>query len=81
MSTAIYRAKVFRTGGSLAVRLPKACRVAQEGEEVLLHREGDRIVIEPDRWSADFLACLGSVTEDIPVRPRNRKRSGMRVYL
>ncbi len=81
MSTATYKAKVFRTGGSLAIRLPKSCRVAKEGDEVLLRREGDRIVIQADRWSADFLACLGSVTEDIPVRTRSGKRSAMRVHL
>ena len=44
------RAKVFMHGGSQAVRLPKAFRF--EGEEVEVHREGDRVVLTPvrNRW-------------------------------
>ena len=51
------------------MRLPKACRfVAQR--EVLVRREGRRVILEPaDEWSAEFRACLGSVSEDIP-RPK-----------
>lgn len=41
------RAKLFRHGGSQAVRLPRAFRF--EGEEVLVHREGDRVILEPVR--------------------------------
>ncbi len=63
------RAKLFQNGGSQAVRLPKACRfVAQR--EVNVRREGRRVILEPaDEWSAEFRACLGSVSEDIP-RPK-----------
>jgi antitoxin VapB len=39
------RAKLFRSGGSQAVRLPKAYRF--DGEEVSIHREGDRVILEP----------------------------------
>jgi antitoxin VapB len=38
-------ARVFWTGRSQAVRLPKEFRV--EGTEVRIHREGKRIVLEP----------------------------------
>ena len=66
------RAKLFQNGGSQAVRLPKACRfVAQR--EVLVRRDGRRVIIEPaDEWSAEFRACLGSVSGEIP-RPRQAK--------
>lgn len=39
------RAKLFRHGGSQAVRLPKAFRF--DGEEVSIRREGDRVILEP----------------------------------
>lgn len=38
-------ARLFTHGGSQAVRLPKAFRF--EGKEVLIHREGDRVILEP----------------------------------
>ena len=41
------RAKLFRHGGSQAVRLPKDFRF--EGDEVTIRREGDRVILEPVR--------------------------------
>jgi len=41
------RAKLFTHGGSQAVRLPKAFRF--EGDEVIIRREGDRVILEPVR--------------------------------
>ena len=38
-------AKIFRHGGSQAVRLPKAFRF--EGTEVSVRREGDAVILEP----------------------------------
>ena len=60
------RAKLFQNGGSQAVRLPKECRfVAQL--EVLVHREGRRVILEPtDEWSDEFRSCLGSWSGEIP---------------
>jgi antitoxin VapB len=40
-------AKLFMSGGSLAVRLPKEFRLA--GSEVEIWREGDRVVMRPTR--------------------------------
>ncbi|MDQ3266276.1 MAG: AbrB/MazE/SpoVT family DNA-binding domain-containing protein [Myxococcota bacterium] len=40
-----FRAKLFRNGGSQAVRLPKECRLP--GDEVAVTLDGDRIVLEP----------------------------------
>lgn len=58
------RAKLFRNGGSQAVRLPKDYRF--DGEEVLIHREGRRVVLEPaDEWPESFLAVLGAWDEPI----------------
>jgi len=62
------RAKLFRNGGSQAVRLPKDCRF--DGDEVRVRREGRRVVLEPvDEWSDAFLATLGAWQERIE-RPR-----------
>jgi antitoxin VapB len=60
------RARLFQNGGSQAVRLPKECRfVAQR--EVLVHREGRRVMLEPtDEGSEAFKACLGSWQDDVP---------------
>ena len=61
------RAKLFKSGGSQAVRLPKEYRF--EGEsEVLIHREGPRIVLEPVKrsWSPEFLSLAGS-EPDFPL--------------
>jgi len=59
------RAKVFWTGRSQAVRLPKAFRVATR--EVSVRREGEAIVLEPltsecDEmgWPLAFWALAGS---------------------
>ena len=46
-------AKLFWSGGSQAVRLPKAMRI--EGVEVVVRRRGETIVLEPlpeaDDWA------------------------------
>jgi len=64
------RAKVFHNGGSQAVRLPKVCRFPAGAREVLVHREGARVVLEAcDEWPAEFRACLGAWSGAIP-RPR-----------
>lgn len=58
------RAKLFKNGGSQAVRLPKEFRFA--GEEVLIRREGRRVILEPaDEWPEEFLSTLGAWDEGI----------------
>jgi antitoxin VapB len=60
------RAKLFKNGGSQAVRLPKSCRFRDDQDEVLVRRVGRQVVLEPaDEWSAEFLACLGAWKEEI----------------
>jgi antitoxin VapB len=39
-------AKLFKVGGSQAVRLPKEFRFS--GDTVRIHREGDRVILEPN---------------------------------
>ncbi len=70
-------AKLFTTGRSQAVRLPKAFRF--EGSEVFIHREGERVILsaKPESWddfftsterpSADFMA------ERIDLEPEKRE--------
>ena len=73
------RAKLFRNGGSQAVRLPKECRFRGGQREVLVHREGRRVILEPvDQWPDAFRACLGGWQEDIP-RPRQELLSEVAV--
>ncbi len=63
------RAKIFKHGGSQAVRLPKEFRF--EGDEVNIRREGDAVIIEPAahrphteaEWEA-FWAKLDSLRGD-----------------
>ena len=75
------RAKLFRNGGSQAVRLPKECRFRADQQEVLVHREGRRVVLEPaDEWPDAFRASLGAWREDIP-RPKQALLSRIRVPL
>jgi len=71
------RAKLFRNGGSQAVRLPKACRFPAQ-QEVLVRREGRRVILEPaDEWSEEFRGCLGAWRDDIP-RPAQRPVQAVR---
>jgi hypothetical protein len=45
------RAKVFWTGRSQAVRLPKAFRL--DADEVKIHRDGNRLILEAARERTD----------------------------
>ena len=58
------RAKLFKHGGSQAVRLPKRYRFEQQ-REVIIRSEGDRVILEPIRrtWSQRFLRLAGSGTD------------------
>jgi antitoxin VapB len=58
------RAKLFKSGGSQAVRLPKEFRFEGE-EEVLVYRRGNRVILEPLKktWSRQFLELAGSAPD------------------
>jgi antitoxin VapB len=58
------RAKLFVSGGSQAVRLPKAYRFENQGE-VRISREGERVILEPARrrWSRAFIKIAGTAPD------------------
>jgi antitoxin VapB len=65
------KAKIFSNGGSQAVRLPKSCRFPDEQREVVVHREGRRVILEPaDEWTPEFLAALGAWDDEIELPPQ-----------
>jgi antitoxin VapB len=65
------RAKLFVNGGSQAVRLPRECRFAKGEKEVLVRRVGKAVILEAvDEWPEEFLACLGSLSEEVE-RPKS----------
>ena len=49
--------RIFRSGPNQAIRIPREFEFA--GEEVLLHQDGDRLIIEPVE-SRSLLALLPS---------------------
>ena len=62
------RAKIFRNGGSQAVRLPKECRF--KDSEVNVRMEGSKVILEPiDEWPAWFRESLTPIDGELP-RPR-----------
>jgi antitoxin VapB len=69
-------AKVFRSGNSQAVRLPRAVRFPEDVREVTVIRDGDRLVLEPhmpERFDDAFWAVLGSLP-DFRRPPQRRQR-------
>lgn len=54
-------AKLFKNGGSQAVRLPKNYRF-EDQDEVIIYRQGNRVILEGTRlkWCDDFLALAGA---------------------
>lgn len=71
------RAKLFRHGGSQAVRLPKAFRF--EGQEVEISRDGDKVILspvtraKPARTAEELKALWAEIDalrgDDVLVRP------------
>ena len=58
------RAKLFKSGGSQAVRLPKEYRFNDE-DEVMIYRQGNRIILEGARRHRhqEFLDLAGASKE------------------
>jgi antitoxin VapB len=53
-----YRAKVFKSGNSLALRLPKALGF-REGADMTVREEHGRYVVEPAAQEDEFLDLTG----------------------
>src|SRR5580700_10441515 len=75
----VAEAKVFMTGRSQAVRLPKEYRVA--GDSVYIKRLGNGILLLPksgDRWAGLF-AALDAFPRDflLPRDRRGQERAGL----
>ena len=69
------RAKLFWTGRSQAVRLPKEFRF--RGDSVLVRRRGDAVILEPaDEWPEGYVASFAGVPEDFarPMQGEVEKR-------
>jgi antitoxin VapB len=76
-------AKLFKSGGSQAVRLPKAFRF--EGDRVRISRDGHRVILEPMQeparrsveevraWLAELQALAGEGF-DRPEQPPPQER-------
>lgn len=69
-------AKVFWSGRSQAIRLPKEYRLSCR--EVSIHREGNKLVLEPSAeptdslgWPVSFWALFGALDEDFDVGDRS----------
>lgn len=72
------RAKLFRNGGSQAVRLPKECRFPDDRREVLVRRQGRQVILEPvDEWPEKFRTCLGAWPKEIS-RPKQPQIADLR---
>ncbi len=56
-------ARVFTTGRSQAVRLPKEFRF--DTDTVLIHREGTSVILEPAReWPEGYVDSFAGVPDD-----------------
>jgi antitoxin VapB len=63
-------ARVFTTGRSQAVRLPKEFRF--DTDTVLVHREGSAVILEPSRdWPESYVESFTGVPDDFD-RPAQR---------
>lgn len=72
------RAKLFKNGGSQAVRLPAECRFPEGQLEVSIKRIGRKVVLEPiDEWPEAFSESLGTWHETIE-RPEQNPLSDQR---
>ena len=63
------RVKLFRNGRNQAVRIPREFELS--GEEAILRKEGDRLIIEPapPRSLLALLATLEPIDETFPPIP------------
>lgn len=80
-----YRAKTFKSGNSVALRLPKGLGI-EEGREMMVREEYGRFVVEPivtERKKIDLTGIYGSIPglkllteEDRIMEPRDLDWTG-----
>lgn len=74
-------ARVFWSGNSQAVRLPREFRLPEGVDVVTVKREGNRIVLEPPKqkeFSAKFWRALGALPDF--QRPRQVRQRRKRIF-
>ena len=65
------KARVFWTGRSQAIRLPKEFRFGTD--TVLVHREGQAVVVEPaDEWPEGYVESFAGVPDDFTRPPQGQ---------
>ena len=60
-------ARLFRSGDSQVVEIPRELELP--GDEVILHKQGDRLIIEPVKEKsrlAELLATWGPIEDEFP---------------
>jgi virulence-associated protein VagC len=60
-------ARVIHSGNGQTVRLPKELRFPAGVEEVAVHRQGDRLILEPlghTEWPEDFWKAFDGMSSD-----------------
>lgn len=70
-------AKIFWSGNSQAIRLPKELRFPADVREVEIHREGKRIVVEPvpvEEWPESFWRAFDGMPEGFERPPQVRQK-------
>jgi antitoxin VapB len=60
-------AKLFRNNRSQAVRIPVEFELP--GDRVLIHREGDKLIIEPVKTPANIIELLTAWRQEQPLGP------------
>ena len=63
----ICHASLFRNGRNQAIRIPREMELP--GKEVLIHREGTKLIIEPIDQPPDLLELLSALTPIDDVFP------------
>lgn len=53
-------ARLFRNGRNQALRIPREFELP--GDEVIIHKEGNRLIVEPVVKKRDLLALLATLT-------------------
>ncbi|SAK75412.1 twitching motility protein PilT [Caballeronia temeraria] len=69
-STRPKEAKLFRNNRSQAVRIPVEFELP--GDRVLIHREGDKLIIEPVKTPANILELLAEWRQEPPLGPEDQ---------
>ncbi len=70
-----FRAKTFKSGNSVALRLPKGLGI-EEGREMTMREEQGHYIVEPvkpERKTIDFSFLDGRTARLKPLRPEDRE--------